>query len=82
MLTATAPTTGANFQRLDLKTVVDGLKVLHADLELNHQLSDDQLYWFHRYLSAWDFYRPSQPESYQLEVETAIADIFGNQVFG
>lgn len=82
MLTATAPTTGANFQRLDLRTVVDGLNILHAELQVNHQLSDEQRYWFDRYLTAWDFYRPSQPESYQLEVERAISDIYGNQVFG
>lgn len=82
MLTSTAPTTGADFARLDLKTVVDSLKLLRDELAKTHQLSDIQHYWFQRYLNAWEYYRPSQPESFQIEVETAISEIYGNTIFG
>lgn len=83
MVTATAaPTTGADFVRLDLRTVVDSIQLLRDELAKTHELSDEQHYWFQRYLTAWDFYRPSQPESFQLRVEEAIADIFGNTIYG
>lgn len=76
-----APTTGATFQRLDLKTVVDGLHTLKADAETNGCLSAEQAVWFNRYLQAWDYYRPSQPESYQVEVESAISIIFAHHTW-
>ncbi|MGB3201917.1 MAG: hypothetical protein WBA99_13515 [Nodosilinea sp.] len=82
MVTSTAaPQTGAHFQRLDLKAVVDGLQSLEADAETNGGLSIEQAHWFNRYLNAWDFYRLSQPEDYQMEVERAIATIFAHHTW-
>ena len=82
MVTSTAaPTTGAHFQRLDLKTVVDGLQTLRADAETHGCLSVEQAHWFKRYVEGWDFYRPSQPESYQMEVERAIAIVFAHHTW-
>lgn len=82
MVTSTAaPKTGATFQRLDLPTVVDGLQTLKADAEKNGCLSAEQADWFKRYVEGWDFYRPSQPEGYQMEVESAIATIFAHHTW-
>lgn len=78
---AIAPDSGANFQCLDLATVKQGLETLRDDGERNGGwLTPEQCLWFNRYLNAWDFYRPSQPEQYQAEVESAIAVIFGYQI--
>lgn len=79
--TNAAPTTGATFQRLDLKTAVDGLHTLKADAEKNGGLSAEQAVCFNRYLNAWDYYRPGQPESYQIDVERAIATIFAHHTW-
>lgn len=78
MLTEHRPLTGADFMRLDLATVKQGLETLRDDGQKNGgYLSPEQGLWFNRYLNAWDFYRASQPEQYQTEVEEAIAIIFG-----
>ncbi len=78
MLTEQRPQTGADFQRLDLATVRQGLETLRESGLAHHgTLSADQSYWFDRYLTAWDFYRDSQPEGYQLQVESLISAIFG-----
>lgn len=81
MLTELAPTTGADFLRLDLKTVRQGLETLaQAGAQAGGVLSPDQIYWFNRYLTAWDYYRNTQPQGYQDEVEEAIAVIFGYRI--
>jgi hypothetical protein len=78
MLTEQRPQTGVDFQRLDLPTVRQGLETLRdAGLAHHCTLTTDQSYWFDRYLTAWDFYRDSQPEGYQLQVESLISAIFG-----
>ena len=81
MLTPTAPDTGAIFQRLDLPTVIAGLETLKAQAQQHDGFSDDQQYWFQRYLNAWDYYRDSQPATYQESIELLISEIFGSTVF-
>jgi hypothetical protein len=81
MLTEHAPLTGADFMRLDLATVRQGLQTLLDDGAANGgYLSPEQSQWFNRYLGAWEFYRASQPQGYQEEMEQAIAAIFGYRI--
>lgn len=81
MLTEHRPFNGANFMRLDLATVKQGLDtLLEAGDAAGGWLTPEQCLWFNRYCTAWAFYKPSQPEQYQAEFESAIGAIFGYEV--
>lgn len=81
MLTELRPHTGADFMRLDLATIKQGLETLRDDGELaGGYLTPEQCLWFNRYVSAWDEYRPIQTPELQAEVEGAIGVIFGYQI--